>query len=322
MVMSPVYELTACAVCGGDAQDEIADEGDVRGEVEALWAFHGRRLRTDTPTSRLVDRVAFSEHPPLRIARCATCGFVFRNPIERERELDEVYEAATPDAATLRALHRVQRHAYRAQARRLLRVLGRRGDALEVGSYVGAFLAAARSVGIHAEGLDVNAGVNAFTRSLGFIVHEGDLETASIPRAFDAVVIWNCFDQLFDPRGALAAARRLLRPGGVVAIRVPNGAFYARLAGGAGPLARAVLAHNNLLGFPYRFGFTPESIVRLLADQGFEARALFGDVLVPTADEFTRPWARLEERLLKGALRFLAHRSLRWAPWFEVYARG
>lgn len=319
--MAPVYELTTCAVCGGAEQEEIADESTVRDEVEALWAFHGRRLRVDTPTSRLMDRVAFSEHPPLRIARCACCGFVFRNPIERERELEAVYESETPDAATLRALHRAQRRAYRAQARRLLAFLGRRGDALEVGSYVGAFLAAARSVGIHAEGLDVNAGVNAFTRSLGFVVHEGDLETASIPRTFDAVVIWNCFDQLFDPRGALAAARRLLRPGGVIAIRVPNGAFYARLAGGAGSLARAVLAHNNLLGFPYRFGFTPESIVRLLEEQGFTAHATFGDVLVPTADEFTRRWARLEERILKAALRAIAHRSLRWAPWFEVYVR-
>ena len=320
--MPPVYELTACAVCGGAAQEEIADESAVRGEVEALWAFHGRRLRADTPTARLMDRVAFSEHPPLRIARCATCGFVFRNPVERERELDEVYGAEIPDAMTLRALHRAQRRAYRAQAKRLLAVLGRRGDVLEVGSYVGAFLAAARSVGIHAEGLDVNAGVNAFTRSLGFVVHEGDLEGAAVPRTFDAVVIWNCFDQLFDPRGALGAARRLLRPGGVIAIRVPNGAFYARLAGGTpGPFARAVLAHNNLLGFPYRFGFTPESMVRLLEDQGFAPRAIFGDVLVPIADEYTRPWARLEERMLKGALRVLAHRSLRWAPWFEVYAR-
>jgi len=322
--MSPVYELTTCAVCGGTDQEEIADEGAVRGEVEALWAFHGRRLRADTPTPRLMDRVAFSEHPPLRIARCATCGFVFRNPIERERELDEVYATGAPDPATLRALHRAQRRAYRAQAKRLLGVLGRHGDALEVGSYVGAFLAAARSVGIHAEGLDVNAGVNAFTRSLGFVVHEGDLETAAVPRTFDAVAIWNCFDQLFDPRAALAAARRLLRPGGVVAIRVPNGAFYARLAHHhhrPGRLARAVLAHNNLLGFPYRFGFTPESIVRLLDDQGFRAVAAFGDVLVPTADEYTCRWARVEERLLKGALRVAAHRSLRWAPWFEVYAR-
>lgn len=323
------YALTACAICGSGEQVELADGDAVRREVEALWAFHGRRLRADTPPARLTDRVAFSERPPLRIARCARCGFVYRNPIEQERELEAIYAADAPPRDTLRALHRSQRRAYRTQARRLLEVLGRRGDALEVGSYVGSFLAAARSLGIHAEGLDVNPDVNRFTRSLGFVVHEGELGVAAIARTFDAVAIWNCFDQLPDPRASIAAARRLLRPGGVLAIRVPNGAFYARLARAAGGsaragtprvIARAMLAHNNLLGFPYRFGFTPRSMARLLEETGFAIRRTVGDVLVPIADEYTRPWARAEERVLKLALRALAHRSLSWAPWFEVYA--
>ena len=61
---------------------------------------------------------------------------------------------------------------------------------------------------------------------------------------------------------------------GVLAIRVPNGAFYAavrrRLDGIAGPIARALLAHNNLLGFPYRHGFTVQSLTLLLEDTGFD----------------------------------------------------
>jgi hypothetical protein len=44
-----------------------------------------------------------------------------------------------------------------------------------------------------------------------------------------------------------------------------------------------------------------------------------GDVLVPTADEWTRPWARVEERLMKAGLRLL-HRSPERLPWFELYA--
>jgi len=45
-----------------------------------------------------------------------------------------------------------------------------------------------------------------------------------------------------------------------------------------------------------------------------------GDVLVPTGDEWTRPWARREERVVKRLLRVLAA-SPRSAPWIEVYAR-
>ena len=122
----------------------------------------------------------------------------------------------------------------------------------------------------------------------------------------------------------------MLSPGGIVALRVPNGEAYARWRdaaehGRTAPLARAVLAHNNLLTFPYRYGFTLRSLRRLLRDAGLGIVHVHGDTLVPVADEHTRRWARVEERAVKGALRVL--RSLRLtpasaSPWLEVYARA
>ena len=311
--------------CGSAESCEIADADAVRREVELLWAFHGRRLRPATPPERLMDRVAFSEHPPIRLVECARCGLVYRNPIERAHELDEIYAQTALAPDLLRALHETQRVAYRAQARRLLRALGRRGSGIEVGSYVGAFLAAAREVGLQMEGLDVNTDVNCFTRSLGFTVHDGDLESFRPARPVDAVAIWNTFDQLPDPRAALHAAWRLLRPNGVLALRVPNGGFYRamrralprRLSRG---VARLLLAHNNLLTFPYRYGFTIRSLTLLLDDVGFAVRHVEGDVLVPIADEWTRRWATIEERVVKRALGIVGRRRPAWAPWIEIYA--
>jgi SAM-dependent methyltransferase len=322
---SPAYELTACIACGGRDSNEIAGADDLRSEVETLWEFHGRRLRPATPPERLMDRVAFSEHPPFRLVECARCGLVYRNPIERPRELESIYADATAGPELLRALHDTQLPAYRGQARRLLDALGRRGSGLEVGSYVGAFLAAAREVGLQIEGLDINAEVNSFTRSLGFTVHDGDLESVAGERRFDAVAIWNTFDQLPDPRAAANAAWRLLRPNGVLAIRVPNGEFYAAFRRRArrpviGAIARLALAHNNLLTFPYRYGFTVGSLTALLERVGFQVRRVEGDVLVPIADEWTRGWAAIEERVVKASLGFLARRRPRAAPWIELYA--
>ena len=313
------YELARCVVCGGSDTTEVAGPDDLRAEAELLWAFHMKRLSPRTPPERLVDRVAFSQDRPIRVVRCNGCGLVFRNPVEKRQELREAYTAETPPRETLMALHDAQRDAYRAQARRLQRSLRRRGRGLEVGSYVGAFLAAARNARWQFEGLDVNAGVNCFTRSLGFTVHDGDLERFKSERRYDAVTIWNTFDQLPDPRAAVRAAIRLLRPGGVLALRVPNGAAYASWSarlkrGRMRPLASAVLAHNNLLTFPYRYGFTPASLSELLEATGFTVERIVPDSLVPTADEWTRRWARMEERLLRPLTRA-------WAPWFEIYAR-
>lgn len=308
------YELTRCIVCGESDTDEIAGPEDVRVESELLWEFHMRRLAPQTPAERLVDRVAFSQAPPWRVVRCRLCGLVYRNPVEKREELCETYADASPAREALLAMHEAQRPSYRSQARRLTRRLGRRGTGLEVGSYVGAFLAAARDFGWRFEGLDVNPRVNAFARSLGFVVHDGDLEHFRPDRTFDAVTIWNTFDQLPDPRAAVRAAARLLRPDGVLAIRVPNGECYARLRPRLSRLRVYALAANNLLTFPYRFGFSPSSLSRLVTEIGFRVEGIVGDVLVPTADEWTRTWARVEERVVKPLTR-------RWKPWFEIYAR-
>jgi SAM-dependent methyltransferase len=322
---STAYELARCPVCNSADSHVIAGAEEIREEMEALWAFHTRRLRDDTPPERLTDRVAFSQAPPLRLVQCARCETVFRNPRERAFEVVEAYEDDTPSIETLQTLHDTQRAAFSAQIARLTEIAGRIGRGLEVGSYAAGFLDAARQAGWSFEGLDVNEAANEFARSLGFSVTSGDLVSFRTATPFDAVAIWNCFDQLPDPRAAARSAHALLESTGVLAIRVPNGAFYStvrrRLDGIAGPVARALLAHNNLLGFPYRHGFTVQSLTLLLEDIGFEVVRTHGDALVPIADEWTRGWAAAEERMIKTAMKALASLDSDGAPWFEVYAR-
>lgn len=326
-VSNPSYELAQCVVCGHANATVVADTDDIRAEVELLWEYHEARLRPGIPPVHLIDRVAFSQHPAWRLVRCVDCGLVYRNPAERNYELTEIYARQTSPPDVLRGLHDTQQAAVRTQARELRRVLGRGGSGLEVGSYVGAFLSVARESGLQIEGLDINADVNAFTRSLGFVVHDGDLASFEQSRVFDTIAIWNTFDQLADPRGTVLAAWTLLRPGGVLAIRVPNGAFYSKVRRWLrrGRLRRmaatTLLANNNLLAFPYRWGFSVRSLGRLLGDAGFIVERVRGDVLVPIGDEWTRRWARREEMLIKRLMTTVARRRTAWAPWIEVYAR-
>jgi len=327
-VPSPSYEPSRCIVCDHTDSEVVAEHDDLHAEVEALWEYHQRRLRPETPPDRLMDRVAFSEAPPFRLVQCRECGLVYRNPAERQHELTEIYARDAPSNDVLRSLHATQEPALRSHARALRRMLGRGGSGLEVGSYVGAFLAAAREEGLQFEGLDINAAVNAFTRTMGFTVHDGELTSFRTDRTFDAVAIWNTLDQLPDPRAAVNAAAKLVRPGGVLAVRVPNGEFYVALrrrfttgSRAERAAARALLAQNNLLTFPYRYGFTRDALRRLLERQRFAVHRIRGDVLVPTADEWTRPWARVEETLIKRALSFVARRDgAHWAPWLDVFA--
>ena len=63
------------------------------------------------------------------------------------------------------------------------------------------------------------------------------------------------------------------------------------------------------------------ALARLLSETGFQVQRVYGDVLMPLADEWTRPWARREEIILKRALGAVARVRHEWAPWFEIYSR-
>lgn len=321
------YATVPCLLCASPGE-ELASAEELAAEIEQLWTFHGRRLRPETPPRHLTDRLAFSQRPPLRLAWCARCGLAWRNPAEHPHEVEAIYADEVPELQVLQALHDAQRGTYLSQARRLTRVAGRRGSLLEVGSFVGGFLAASREQGWAVEGVDVNRHANNFARSWGLAVTDGELDDLPCESRWDAICIWNCLDQMPDPRAALRAARERLDAGGILALRVPNGGLYARLRaaasrkGSGASISLMRLAHNNLLGFPYRWGFTPTSLRTLVGACGFEVIRVVGDVLVPIADRWTMRWARIEERFVKTALRVEARLRPESAPWFELYARA
>jgi 2-polyprenyl-3-methyl-5-hydroxy-6-metoxy-1,4-benzoquinol methylase len=312
------YELAACPVCRSQTGRTIANREQIQRELEALWQFHLRRLQTGAPIAQLFDRAIFSQQPPLQVTQCMGCGTVFRNPREREEDVVATYEAEAPSQEALASLFTAQYAFYQERAARLTALAGAPGEVLEVGSYVGGFLHAARDAGWRARGIDVNPHAHAFAKARGCSVEQCALHEFTAGQPFQAVVLWNCFDQLPDPHDALDRVSAMLRPGGWSALRVPNGACYAALRG-RGALSRLLLAWNNLASFPYRHGFTPASLTRMLEEHGFQVVRLHADTLVPISSRYTHGWARREERLVKRAMKMLL--PARLAPWLEVYAR-
>lgn len=166
--------------------------------------------------------------------------------------------------------------------------------------------------------------------------HQGRLhETDAKPGSADAITIWNTFDQLANPHLVLSAARKLLRPGGILVVRVPNGECYRTLITArqgwkkvSSRMCRSILAWNNLLGFPYLYGYTASTLDRLLAGYGMHRLRVYPDVLLPIAGAQHTTWARAEERMTKGLCRAFSHprqggrrARLRLSPWCDYYYR-
>jgi SAM-dependent methyltransferase len=130
----------------------------------------------------------------------------------------------------------------RANARRVRRVLeavlASRARVLEVGPGHGAMLIALAESGFDLAGLDLSSVVAEMTscRS-GVPVVVGTLEErvgAGIER-YDAVVARHMLEHMVDPARAIEAMRRLLKPGGIAYVAVPNiGALESALPGWSG----------------------------------------------------------------------------------------
>src|ERR1700730_635287 len=105
-------------------------------------------------------------------------------------------------------------------------------------------------------------------RSLGpDRVHNGDLIAAQLPsKKFDAITFWDSLEHLPNPRAVLQEAKRLLRPGGIVLIGLPNfGGYQARHFG----------EDWFALSLPHHLcHFTRESLTSLLENCGFGLRVM------------------------------------------------
>jgi|SRR4029453_5772977 SAM-dependent methyltransferase len=326
--LKPEVEAS-CVVCGGAARELICSAAEVRAQRDYLRRFHRRRLRPARgrrDAHALADRAEFTQDYVTEIVSCRDCGLLLREPRPPASAVLAAYREDEYGAQRLAALFEAQRETFRGKARQLQRHLtSPRPFVVEIGSFVGGFLAAAQELGWQAIGLDPGAEVDEFCRAKGLTVHRTVAERAPIePGSVDCVAIWNTFDQLPDPRPTLAAVRRWLRRDGVLVLRVPNGAAFRaamrlhRALVIDAPLLPA-LAWNNLLGFPYLYGYAAAPLDRLLADFRFTRRAFQPDTLVRLADEETTAWGVWEERLLKALWRVAASFDAGIAPWFDAY---
>jgi len=172
--------------------------------------------------------VRITEHNRLTIVRCLTCGHGHVWPPPSPAELDRLYSDAYYQSdhahagfADYAALAPARARMY---GRHLDRIESRvvRGRILDVGCAMGDFLMVARARGWDTLGVDPSpARQQAQAQGLR-LVGRTILDAEVAPGTLEAVTFWDVVEHLPDPVPALRRARELLKPGGVVAITVPE----------------------------------------------------------------------------------------------------
>jgi SAM-dependent methyltransferase len=226
------------------------------------------------------------------------------------------------------ALHASRQSAFDAIAARLSTICPARGRLLDVGAGIGMLMQAAHKQGWVVEGIEPSRKAAEWARKhSGGVVHEGFLGEVKLPEGqYDALTMVDVLMQIPEPLPFLQAARRLVRPGGILMIREGNRTMERRgrviqqwLKG----RQRGRSGGAKRQAFQYQ-GFTPRSFCYALQKTGFaepwvEPSPIFVEAM--PGDSFTIPLARRGLKLTSTMLYQLSGRRLIASPNLLAFGR-
>ncbi len=184
-----------------------------------------------TPRYQVKDLLLERPTVTATLVECAVCGLVYQNPRPTFAAMGEhypdEYDSYNYDSDDKRPSW-LLRKAYAYGTNKRTRIVTRAksgGRLLDIGCSTGLFLRGMREKsGWEVQGVEISEQAAAIARNRhALTVTTGTLESAEFPdNHFDAVTMWDVFEHLHDPDGSLAEIRRILRPDGVLVLRVPN----------------------------------------------------------------------------------------------------
>ncbi|MBE3568345.1 MAG: methyltransferase domain-containing protein [Thermogemmatispora sp.] len=155
-----------------------------------------------------------------RIAECRECGFLWVDPMPRAEDMWVFYnrrrwQPYPPE---------VVRRKFRPELQVVLSCVPSGSWVVDVGCSHGQFASLLRARGYQVVGVDIDSEALAYaSRQYGLQVYQGDLSLLSFDRQFDAVTILSSLEHMVNPFEVVAAAARMLRPGGALIISTPRG---------------------------------------------------------------------------------------------------
>lgn len=153
---------------------------------------------------------------------------------------------------------------------RLSRLRGRldveRPRLLDVGCSLGCTVEAAGRMGWDAHGVDISQDAVEFCRGQGLncqVMRPSRLPYAD--NSFDALTAWHVIEHVPDVADALREWRRVLRPGGVLALETPDASCLKVRLWGA--------RYRHFWAAEHVYTFRPENLIPFLKKAGFEVLA-------------------------------------------------
>lgn len=218
----------------------------------------------------------YLDRPALRVhlKQCLHCGLVYQDPRPTVAEIKEHYpddyepytnlDKELPTGLLGRAIQ------YGLQKRvNYVTRYKQQGRLLDIGCSTGIFLLMMRQTGQwQVQGVEINERAARLAKEQRNLdVSPVRLEDAAFAdQSFDAVTMWDVLEHVHDPQHTLAEIYRILKPGGLIVVRVPNLTSWD---------AQLFQRYWAGLDAPrHLYLFTPQTLTQFLESAGFQMKNL------------------------------------------------
>ncbi|MHA4846210.1 class I SAM-dependent methyltransferase [Flavitalea antarctica] len=204
------------------------------------------------------------------IWECAACGLRFTQDVPDQDSIGRYYQSSqyishsNTKAGVVNKLYHLVRNFTLGQKKRLIisKTGLQKGSLLDIGAGAGTFAAYMKKAGWSVTGLEPDAATrdNAL-RNYGIALQSPEELFRLSPDSFNAITMWHVLEHVHNLHGYLAEMKKLLKPGGVLFIAVPN--YTSSDASTYGEYWAAYDIPIHL------YHFSPASMKKLLTHHGF-----------------------------------------------------
>lgn len=206
---------------------------------------------------------------PWTLVKCSSCGLVMTNPRYSESALQSLYEnqyyQIAHDYCAIQVKPPLHDHYLVARYAHSL-VKGQHViKSLDIGCGGGQLVEAFSSIGFDAAGIEPNKNIVEMAAKAGRNISSMELKDAA-DEAFICVTAFHVLEHVPSPTEFLEQVHRILAPGGICIIEVPD--ISSKSAKRLGSQWHALHPGTHL------YHFTPESLSQVLKKTGFEVKKL------------------------------------------------
>lgn len=238
--------------------------------------------------------------------RCASCTLQFTQDIPGIAEIapyyaskDYVSHSDTKSGMINNLYHKVRSITLKAKRKMLHKLTGlKHGSVLDIGCGTGAFLHEMQTAGWEVTGIEADATARLKAHENYRIIPKNSGELFNLQGPFDAITLWHVLEHVHLLHEYIAECKRLLKPGGVVLVAVPNHLSYDAKQYKTDWAAWDVPRHL--------YHFSPKSMETLMNKHGFkveEVRPMWYDSFyVSMLSEKYRSGGNLLKALMNGLI--------------------